>query len=98
MNFNDKKYLYLENSHNRKIKEIEFEPYQIGFPDSYDNVSILLTIEDDNSLTLDFTGETLQWICHFNVDREEYEKLLFDVQKQLLRFPHPTREFELIFT
>ncbi len=95
MKFTDKKYLGLEDVDLNMINYIEFEPYQIGFDDSYDDIVLRITINTDNSMDLDYDSSTINMFSQSGVSQSDMDSMLLMFQKQLLVNPFPTDYYEL---
>lgn len=95
MKFTDKKYLGLEDVDLNMISYIEFEPYQIGFDSSYDDIVLRIQINSDNSMDLDFDASTLNMLISSGVSQSDMNDMLIMFHKQLLANPFPTDYYEL---
>ena len=96
MKFTDKKYLHLENTKNEKIYQINFDAYQIG---GEDDISLILTINKDNSMELEFDNQTIEMFndpySFFPI--EDRNSMIRFLKKNLIQHPYPTDYWELIF-
>lgn len=97
MKFTDKKYLGLEDVDLNMISYIEFEPYQIGFDSSYDDIILRIQINSDNSMDLNFDASTLTMFTQSGSSQSDLDDMLIMFHKQLLSYPFPTDYYELQF-
>lgn len=95
MKFTHNKYLHLENTDGDKIYSINFYIYTLGYRD--DDISVDLTINDDNSLDLEFDQQTLNMFNDplINMSTKEMDELLEDIHSNLLSFPYINDVWEL---
>lgn len=95
MKFTDKKYIAIRDYNDVDIYNLNFQIYTLGFPSSYDDISVDLTIDQkDNSLEIIFDNQTEEIMF---ADIEEQNDLLLEIKKNLIKFPYPGNEYELIF-
>lgn len=87
MKFTDKKYLHLKDVDDNKIYKVNFQPYQIGFDDSYDDIELILTVNSDNTIDLSFDADTFN-ISMSNIPVKEQDDMLKMFKKQLLNYPY----------
>lgn len=100
MKFTDKKYLYLEDTSDNKIYQIDFYAYQIGYSDAYDDIELTLSIDtNDNSMILDFSKDTTDMFNDktFFVEYKERDKMLKMFKKTLINYPYPNDYWGLIY-
>ena len=101
MKFTDKKYLHLEDYENKKIYTINFDAFTIG---GDDDISLVLTINSDNSMDLEFDNDTINMFNDpmFNdpvniFPINEIRVMLRHLKNNLLEYPYPTDYYKLIF-
>ena len=96
MKFTDKKYLHLENTKKEKIYQINFDAYQIG---GEDDISLILTINQDNSMDLEFDTQTITMFNdpNFFFPIKERNSMVKFLKNRLIEYPYPTDYLELIF-
>jgi hypothetical protein len=95
MKFEDNMYLYLRNTNGEKISHTNFYIYQFGHPD--DDISIDLTINDDNTMDLEYDQKTLTMFNDpsYNISQDDRNKLLIEMHQNLIEFPYINDEWEL---
>jgi hypothetical protein len=98
MKFTDKKYIGLEDVDLNIIDYIEFEPYQIGFDDSYDDIILTLKINSDGSMDLNYNTETLNMFSQSGISQTDMDKMIIMFKEQLLMYPFPTDYYELKYS
>jgi len=96
MKFTDKRYLYLENTKKEKIYQINFYAYQLG---GEDDISLILIINNDNSMDLEFDNETITMFNDTNYffPIKERNSMIKFLKNRLIEYPYPTDYWELIF-
>lgn len=101
MKFKDFKYIKLINSSNKESYEIIFYPFTIGFGVEYDDIELVLKI-DNNIMYLDFTKETNDMldgkdsIYHTAMSLSEKDDMLKMFKNSIIDYPF-IDEWELIY-
>jgi hypothetical protein len=97
MRYTDKKYLYLENDNGIKSKMIYFGSEDLDYEIIKMNIFFILTINDDNSMDLDFDDESDLILEEENLTSLEKNNILNEVKDLLLIKNKPNPFTKLIF-
>lgn len=98
MNFKDKKYLRLENGAGQEKMEITFFGYEVSLMGEQGNYELVLTVNEDKTIDIDFTNNTYEIInsSEKGIKLTEQKEILKTAKNEIKSFPYIGDDWQLI--